>query len=113
MSVSLTWVIEYMTVSPQPISGENQVVINAGWRCNGTEGNLSSSIYGTSSFPEPSTGGQFTPYAQLTQDQVLGWCYANGVNQSEIEASVTQAVNDLANTSVTNPPLPWAAQSAI
>jgi len=104
---TITWQIDSMSVSSQPISGESEVVLTAEWRCVGEDGDYSSSIYGICSFPEPSTGGQFTPYAQLTQEQVLGWCYANGVNKSEIETNVTQAVNTLANPPVIQPKLPW------
>ena len=108
----ITWIIEYMDVATQPIDGQTQVVLTAGWRCIGTDGTYSASNYGSCSFPQPTTGGQFTPYAQLTQDQVLGWCYANGVNQTEVEASVTQQVATLANPPVVNPPLPWVNQAA-
>jgi hypothetical protein len=116
---TLNWTIEYMSASTQPIAGETEVVLTAGWRCTGTQTNtatppqtFTASNYGSCSFPEPTTGGQFTPYAQLTQAQVLGWCYANGVNQTEVEASVTQAVATLANPPVVNPPLPWATEGA-
>jgi hypothetical protein len=109
---TITWQIEWMQASTQTINGFSEVVLTAGWRCNGTDGTYNASNYGTCSFPEPTTGGQFTPYAQLTQAQVLGWCYANGVNQSEVETNVTQAVATLANPPVVNPPLPWASQAA-
>ena len=104
---TLNWTIEYMSASTQPIAGETEVVLTAGWRCTGTDGTYSASNYGSCSFPEPITGGQFTPYAQLTKAQVLGWCYANGVNQIEVETSVIQQVATLANPPVVNPPLPW------
>ena len=105
---TLNWTIEYMSASTQPIAGQAEVVLTAGWRCIGTDGTNTASNYGSCSFPEPTTSGQFTPYAQLTQDQVLGWCYENGVDKVSIEASVTQAVATLANPPVIQPPLPWA-----
>jgi len=110
---TITWQIEYMDVSTQPIAGQSQVVLTAGWRCNGTDGTYSASNYGSCSFPQPTTGGQFTPYAQLIQAQVLGWCYENGVNQTEVEASVTAQVANLANPPVVQPPLPWAANATV
>ena len=102
-----TWIIEWMQTSTQPIAGEQQVVLTAGWRCNGTDGIYSASNYGTCSFPQPTTGGQFTPYAQLTQEQVLGWCYENGVNKTATEESITQQLANLANPPVVQPTLPW------
>jgi len=112
MTTTITWQIEYMDVSSQPIDGQTQVVLTAGWRCNGTDGTNYASNYGSCSFPQPTTGGQFTPYAQLTQSQVLGWCYENGVDQSATEETVTKQVALLENPPVTQPPLPWAPQQA-
>ena len=114
---TITWQIEWMSASTQQINGFSEVVLSAGWRCNGTDNATPTpnvaSVYGSVSFPEPQTGGQFTPYAQLTQAQVLGWCYANGVNQSEIETSVTTQVNNLVNPPVIQPPLPWDANVTV
>ena len=109
---TITWQIDSMSVSSQPIAGETEVVLTAQWRCIGVDGDYTTSNYGSCTFPEPTTGGQFTPYAELTQTQVLGWCYANGVDQTAVEASVTQAVANLANPPVVSPPLPWASQAA-
>ena len=59
----------------------------------------------TCSFAPPS--GSFTPYEDLTQEQVLDWCYANGVDKNAIEANVTQQINDQINPPVVTLPLPW------
>jgi hypothetical protein len=91
----------------KPTEGSlTDVVITADWRCNGTDGTYSGTCYGSSSFAPPTEN--FTPYDQLTQDQVLGWCYSNGVDQTAIEANVTQQINDQINPPVITPPLPWA-----
>jgi hypothetical protein len=115
MSATITWVIEYMNSSTQTINGFSEVVLTAGWRCNGSETTTSNttvatSVYGTASFPEPVTGAQFTSYNQLTQAQVLGWCYENGVNQAATEAAVTTQLFNLANPPVVQNPLPWGLQ---
>jgi hypothetical protein len=52
--------------------------------------------------------GSFTPYDQLTQAQVLGWCYANGVDQTAVEANVQGSIDNQINPTVVQPPLPWA-----
>jgi hypothetical protein len=57
----------------------------------------------------PATGGSFTPYDQLTQEQVLGWCWANGVDQTAVEAEVTAQLANQVNPLTTTPPLPWGA----
>jgi hypothetical protein len=80
-------------------------VITADWRCNGSQDQYTGTCYGSASFQPPS--GSFTPYEDLTEAQVLGWCYANGVDKTAIEANVTQQINDQINPPVIAPPLPW------
>jgi hypothetical protein len=112
---TLSWIIERLLVKPTE-GTLTDVVITADWRCNGTETTgtgddektYSGTAYGSSSFAAPS--GNFTPYPDLTQDQVLGWCFSNGVNKTAIEANVTAQIADQINPPVIAPPLPWAAQ---
>jgi len=105
--ITLSWIIERLLVKPTEGS-LTDVVITADWRCNGTQDQYSGTCYGSCSFQPPT--GEFTPYPDLTQEQVLGWCYANGVDKTAIEANVTQQINDQINPPVIAPPLPWAAQ---
>ena len=102
--ITINWIIERLLVKPTEGS-LTDVVITADWRCNGSQDQYSGTCYGSASFAPPS--GSFTPYEDLTQDQVLGWCYANGVDQKAIEANVTQQINDQINPPVIAPPLPW------
>jgi len=106
---TITWVIEWMSASTTEINGFTEVVLTAGWRCYASNGQYNGTTYGTSSFAKPETGGSFTPYANLTQDQVLGWCYANGVDKASNEANVIAQIDALANPPVIQPPLPWSA----
>ena len=103
-TISIVWIIERLLV--RKVEGTlTDVVITADWRCNGSQESFSGTCYGSCSFAPPS--GSFTPYPDLTQDQVLGWCFANGVNQAAIEANVTQQINDQINPPIIAPPLPW------
>jgi hypothetical protein len=102
--MTILWIIERLLVKPTEGS-ITDVVITADWRCNGTDETYSGTCYGSCSFQPPS--GEFTPYPDLTQEQVLGWCYANGVDQAAIEANVTQQINDQINPPIIAPPLPW------
>ena len=103
-----TWLIEWMDVKPAD-AGLTDVVITAGWRCNGTDGTYNGTVYSTCSFSQPSEGGTFTAYADLTQDQVLGWVWNSGVDKNATEAAVVQQIEMQANPPVIQPPLPWAA----
>jgi hypothetical protein len=102
--ITLSWIIERLLVKPTE-GDKTDVVITADWRCNGTQESFSGTCYGSTSFAPPS--GSFTPYEDLTQDQVLSWCFANGVDQAAIEANVTQQINDQINPPIIAPPLPW------
>jgi len=105
--ITLSWIIERLLV--RKVEGTlTDVVITADWRCNGTQDQYSGTCYGSCSFAPPSDN--FTPYPDLTQSQVLGWCYSNGVDQAAIEANVTQQIENQINPPVVTLPLPWVAQ---
>jgi len=104
-----TWIIEQLWVKPTEGS-LTDVVVTAAWRCNGTQTSggkeYYGTCYGTASFtaPDPS---QFVPYPNLTQDEVLGWVWASGVDKAAIEANVQQQINQAINPPIITPPLPW------
>ena len=101
---TINWIIESLLV--RKVEGFNtDVVITADWRCNGSQETYSGTCYGSCSFAPPT--GSFTKYEDLTQEQVLGWCYENGVDKTAIEANVTQQINDQINPPVITLPLPW------
>ena len=110
--MTILWLIERLLVKPTEGS-LTDVVITADWRCNGTETTgsgdteqtYSGTCYGSCSFAPPT--GSFTPYADLTEAQVLDWCFANGVDQAAIEANVTAQIEAQINPPVVVLPLPW------
>jgi hypothetical protein len=102
--MTILWIIERLLVKPTEGS-LTDVVITADWRCNGTQDQYSGTCYGSCSFQPPS--GEFTPYPDLTQEQVLGWCYENGVDKTAIEANVTAQIENQINPPVMTLPLPW------
>ena len=113
MTATTTWIIEWMNTTPTTATPP-ETVITAGWRCNGAETanatNYAATVYGSCSFPMPE--GTFTPYDQLTQEQVLGWCWANGVDKDATEANIQSQIDNQINPPVIQPPLPWVAPSA-
>ena len=103
-TISINWIIKQLLV--KKTEGElTDVVISANWSCRASDGTYSAVLTGCSSFAPPTDN--FTPYPDLTQDQVLGWCFSNGVDQTAIEANVTQQIADQVNPPVIAPPLPW------
>ena len=106
MANTYTWTVTAMDYYPQE-GGNTDVVFTVHWTCSGTDGTYSSSVYSTCSVPAPS-GGSFTPYANLTQTQVLGWIWADGVDKDVTEAAVAQQIANQVNPPVVTPALPWA-----
>ena len=100
------WIIEYMQTTPTS-ANPSEAVLQVGWRCNGQDGDYSGTVYSTCTLPAADPAS-FTPYADLTQDQVLGWIWANGVNQAATEAAVAQQIEMQKNPPTIQPPLPWS-----
>ena len=103
-NMTILWIIERLLVKPTE-GTLTDVVITADWRCNGSQDQYSGTCYGSTSFQPPS--GSFTPYEDLTEQQVLDWCFANGVDKTAIEANVTAQIENQINPPVIAPPLPW------
>jgi hypothetical protein len=102
---TITWSITAMNCSTTEQNPDTVIICH--WQCNGTDGTYNASIYSTCSVPSPT--GSFTPYADLTQSQVLDWCYANGVDKSATEAAVEAQLQAQINPPVVTPALPWSA----
>lgn len=103
-TISINWIIKQLSV--RKTEGEfSDVVITAVWSCRGSDGTYGAVVTGTSSFAPPT--GSFTPYPDLSESQVLDWCYANGVDKVAIEANVTQQITDQVNAQIVTLPLPW------
>ena len=107
MANTYTWLVEYMSCYPEA-EGETDVVFVVGWRCNATDGTYNATQYGTVSVTYVA-GDPYTPYADLTEVQVQGWVWANGVDQAATEASLATNIANQVNPPVVNPPLPWSA----
>jgi hypothetical protein len=104
--ITITWTVTAMDCYPQE-GGNTDVVFNVHWTCAGTDGIYNASVYSTCTVPGP--GNPFTPYDQLTQQQVLGWIWANGVDQAATEAAVQTQLDNQINPPVVTPALPWTA----
>ena len=99
------WKVESMIV--KPVDGSHtDVVVTAAWRCSAVDGDHSVSNYGSVGFPVP--GDAFIAYPDLTEDTVLGWVWANGVDKAEVEANVARELDMQVNPPTVAKPLPWA-----
>lgn len=102
----MDWLIEGMQCKPQD-DNLTDVVVTVFWRCNGEQDGFNGTAYGSCAVPAPSA--DFTPYSDLTQEQVLGWIWANGVDKDATEAAVQQQIDNQINPPIVQLPLPWAA----
>jgi len=105
--ISNTWAVTRMDAKPE-LDGKTDVVFTVHWVLTGTDGTYTGSVYGSTNVAvDPDA--PFTPYAGLTQDQVIGWVKsAMGDEQAAFYGgSVAKQIADLINPPVVTPPLPW------
>lgn len=107
MTVSYLWHIAALDCYPE-YEGHTDVVFTAHWRCDGTDGEYTAGVYGSVGLTlDPDA--PFTPFADLTEAQVVGWVKdALGEEQvAAYEANIDKQIADQINPPVVNPPLPW------
>jgi len=98
----ITWTITSM--ESQPTTG---IVVSANWLCVGEQDGFTTSLLGTSVFPEPEGG--YIPYPDLTENEVLNWCWTvGGVDQFTTESSIMSNIQAQINPQVVQQPLPWS-----
>jgi hypothetical protein len=81
-------------------------VVTVHYNVSATEGDYSASTYGTVGFTEQ-PDESYTPYEELTQEQVVGWVQ-DALNKDTVEASLAGQIEALKHpTQATG--LPWSA----
>ena len=98
--------ITSMYTLPQ-VEGETDVVVTAMWQVTGVDGTYTADIGGSTQFTLSPDAPSFTPYANLTEAQVIGWispeaiASAQACVQGQIDSMITPPV------SPTSQALPW------
>ena len=108
---TFNWLIISMPSYPQE-GGQTDVVFQVNWQCQAQEKSvdLLTTYSATSAGSVPVTytaGSPFTPYDQLTQEQVWGWINPS-IDRPEIEANLQAMIDAQKNPPVVTPPLPWS-----
>jgi hypothetical protein len=98
MSISYNW-----TISETNYQVANGYVFCAHWQATAVDGEHTASIYSTCSWADDTVN---TPYDQLTQETVLGWVWANGVDKTATEAALAAQIEAQKNP-VTATGTPW------
>ena len=81
----------------------NGFIFTAHWTATQVDGDYTASIWSTCSW-QPGT--PTIPYANVTMDEVLAWCYASGVDKDAVEAALVQQIA-LQKNPVTATGTPW------
>jgi hypothetical protein len=98
--MSVTW-----NISQLDRQTSDGFVTTAHWQATAVDGEHSASVYATCSW---SDGTPTVDYADLTQEQVLGWIWANGVDKDVTEAALAAQIAEQ-KAPKTARGLPWSA----
>lgn len=80
-------------------------VQTAHWQATAVDGEHTASVYSTCSWAD---GQPTVPYAQLTEQQVLAWCWENGVDKAATEQALADQIA-AAKAPATATGTPWSA----
>lgn len=109
MAIAYTWSIYSLDCNPDH-EGHQNVVVTAHWRLNGVDGEHEALVYGSIGF-EFDAEASFVPFADLTEETVIGWVKA-AMGDEQVaahEAAVAAQIEALVNPPVVTPDLPWGA----
>ena len=103
---TFTTTITAMYTLQQP---DPNYVVNALWRVTGVDGTHTAYIEGNTQFNSADQQGAVIPYADLTEEIVIGWISAQEI--SNAQANVQGQINSLITPPVSpaNTALPWSA----
>jgi len=105
MANTYTWIVNNMVSYPQA-EGLTDVVVTVNWTCNGTDGTYNGALGGSTGIRLDATG-PYTPYSELTEEQVVGWVKASlgpdQVNATQNDVAAQIANNYYVSTILPNP----------
>jgi hypothetical protein len=111
MAITYQWQVTSRYTLPQ-VEGYDDVVVLAEWALSGTDGTYSETLgSNTTKFTLSPNDPDFTPYDELTEEQVVDWIKdilgENGV--ASYKATIAGNIDSQANPPITpsNQPLPW------
>jgi hypothetical protein len=80
-------------------------ITTAYWTCTAIDGTYTVYNYSTCSFASATPS---IPYNSVTEQEVLNWCWNNGVDKDATEANLAQQIELLKNP-VSAAGVPWSA----
>ena len=108
MTISYTWAVNSMTAYPK-YAELTDVVFQVAYVVSATDGTYNSAAYGSVDVTYV-PGTVYTPYDQLTLEQVNGWVAGalgpDGIAKAQADCDAAIAAQQDTNLPIT-PPLPW------
>lgn len=111
--MELNWNVVAMDCYPD-VDGEKDVVFTVHYTLTGIDAEFTGSVYGSVGVSLDAES-PFTPYDQLTLEQVTGWV-KDALGEETVaatESNVAQQIADQKNPPVVRPPLPWVPVESV
>jgi hypothetical protein len=100
MTIAYNW-----TITQTNYEVSNGFITTAHWTATAVDGDYTASVYSTCSWAD---GTPTVPYNQVTMQEVLDWCWSNGVDKDATEAALAAQIEAQKNP-VTATGTPWSA----
>ena len=101
----ITWQFE---LEVKPTVGKLKDVVSiVHWRCTGISEEFSASVYGSVSLPEPTDETDYISYADLTEEQVKSWVFANGIDEQATIDNIATQIESQKTPALVKKELPW------
>ena len=100
----IRWKIVNVDIEPTA-NGHEKVVVTARWLCCAEENGKSGVHMGATALGAP--GNTFIEFKDLTEEMILGFCWANGLDKADAEAKATADLQNVVQSTVVTPTLPW------
>lgn len=106
MAIKYDWIVNEMFAYPQA-DGYQDVVFGVAYTVSASEDDYTASQ--SYQIPMPPPEANFTPYNELTQDQVVSWIQGQlgPIGVAAAQDQLAQMIAEQQNPSVVTPPLPW------
>ena len=98
MTIAYNW-----NISETNYETANGFITTAHWQCTAVDGEYTASIYATCSWAD---GTPTIPYASVTMQEVLDWCWTSGVDRAATESALAANIA-LQKNPVTATGTPW------
>lgn len=106
--ITFKWLICQLDCKPS-VDGLQDYVVVCHWRYGASFENLYTDVYGACPFEVNPEQEDFTPYAELTEAQVIGWL-EESLDVAELQNQLCNGIQTLLNPPIVSPPLPWVSE---